>query len=160
MVPPRPKLAWKDIVEYSFLGEFDLLRNSRTDIQDADWTTPVHREATVKYFKLQRAREEVQRLNIEVRCLRTAIHDEEIKTNATIDQLIVTNPPLAVELRRQWQARATVNAVHLYRLNRIESQPAFSGRHGVGVRVASPSVSVTVSSPNAGACGLCCSTCY
>ncbi|KAG1787745.1 uncharacterized protein HD556DRAFT_1210796, partial [Suillus plorans] len=125
LVPPRPKLAWKDIVEYSFLGEFDLLRHSRTDIRDADWTTPVHRKATVKYFKLQRAREEVQHLNIEVQRLRTAIHDEEIKTNATIDQLIVTNPPLAVELRRQWQARAAVNAVHLYRLNRIESQPAF-----------------------------------
>ncbi|KAG2752758.1 hypothetical protein P692DRAFT_20723416, partial [Suillus brevipes Sb2] len=25
LVPPRPKLTWKDIVEYSFLGEFDLL---------------------------------------------------------------------------------------------------------------------------------------
>ncbi|KAG2159586.1 uncharacterized protein EDB93DRAFT_1067611, partial [Suillus bovinus] len=129
LVPPRPKLAWKDIVEYSFLGEFDLLCHSHTDIRDADWTTPVHHEATVKYFKLQCAREEVQHLNIEVGCLRTAIHDKEIKTNATIDQLVVTNPPLAVELRRRWQTHATINAVHLYWLNQVELQPAFSGRH-------------------------------
>ncbi|KAG2155231.1 uncharacterized protein EDB93DRAFT_1053701, partial [Suillus bovinus] len=91
------------------------------------WTTPAHQEATVKYFKLQRACKEIQRLNIEVRRLRTAIHDEKTKTIATIDQLLITNSLLAVELRRRWQARAAVNAVHLYQLDRIESQPAFSG---------------------------------
>ncbi|KAG1893995.1 uncharacterized protein F5891DRAFT_1131069 [Suillus fuscotomentosus] len=133
LVPPRPKLMWKDIVEYSFLGEFDLLRHSRTDIRDVEWTTPAHWEATVKYFKLQCAREEIQCLNIEICRLRTAIHDEETKTIATIDQLLITNSLLAMELRRRWQARATVNAVHLYRLSRIESQPAFSGRCGIGV---------------------------
>ncbi|KAG1749166.1 uncharacterized protein EDB91DRAFT_1235645 [Suillus paluster] len=133
LVPPRPTLAWKDIVEYSFLGEFDLLRQSRTDIRDADWTAPAHREATVKYFKLQRAHEEIQHLNIEVRHLHTAIHDEQIKTDATIDELLVTNPPLAAELRRRWQARAAINAVHLYQLCRIKSLPAFSGRRGIGV---------------------------
>ncbi|KAG1758942.1 hypothetical protein EDD22DRAFT_749190, partial [Suillus occidentalis] len=42
LVPPRPKVAWKDIVEYSFLGEFDLLHQSHTDIQDANWTAPAH----------------------------------------------------------------------------------------------------------------------
>jgi len=30
--PPRPKISWKDIVEYSFLGEFDLLRDSWTPL--------------------------------------------------------------------------------------------------------------------------------
>ncbi|KAG2052118.1 hypothetical protein BDR06DRAFT_888378, partial [Suillus hirtellus] len=25
LVPPHPQLTWKDIVEYSFLGKFDLL---------------------------------------------------------------------------------------------------------------------------------------
>ncbi|KAG2365335.1 hypothetical protein BDR07DRAFT_1277202, partial [Suillus spraguei] len=133
LVPPRPKPAWKDIVKYSFLGKFDLLHHSCTDIRDADWTTPVLCEATVKFFKLQCAREEVQCLNVEVRHLCTAIHDEEIKTNASINELLITNPLLAIELGRQWQARATINAVHLCQLNRIESQPAFSGRHGIGV---------------------------
>ncbi|KAJ8584887.1 hypothetical protein M405DRAFT_719920, partial [Rhizopogon salebrosus TDB-379] len=42
LVPPRPKLAWKDIVKYSFLGEFDLLHHSRADIHDNDWTKPAH----------------------------------------------------------------------------------------------------------------------
>ncbi|KAG2116141.1 hypothetical protein DEU56DRAFT_748433 [Suillus clintonianus] len=162
--PPRPKLAWKDIVKYNFLGEFDLLRHSHTDIRDTDWTAPAHHEATVKYFKLQRAREEIQCLDIEVRHLCTAIHDEKIKTNTTKEQLLVANPPLAVELRRRWQARAAINTIHLYQLNQLESQLGFSGRRGVGVQLAGLLLSlndqpeVIVSSPNAGMCGLCCST--
>ncbi|KAJ8580560.1 hypothetical protein M405DRAFT_708220, partial [Rhizopogon salebrosus TDB-379] len=40
--PPRPQLSWKDITEYSFLGEFDLLRQSRSDIRELNWTKPAH----------------------------------------------------------------------------------------------------------------------
>ncbi|KAG1801748.1 uncharacterized protein BJ212DRAFT_1225821, partial [Suillus subaureus] len=44
--PPRPQLSWKDITEYSFLGdflgEFDLLCHSHTDICELDWTKPAH----------------------------------------------------------------------------------------------------------------------
>lgn len=135
MVPPRPKLTWKDIVEYSFLGEFDLLRHSRTDICNHDWTTPAHREATVKYFKLRRAHEEIQRLNVEVRRLRTAIHDEQVNTIATIDRLLETDRTLAVELKSRYQARAAVNAVHLFRLDQLKSQHAFSGKWDISVRL-------------------------
>ncbi|KAG2114526.1 hypothetical protein DEU56DRAFT_933756 [Suillus clintonianus] len=135
LVPPRPQLTWKDIVEYSFLGEFDLLRQSRSDIRTLDWTKPAHREATVKYFKLQRAREEIQRLNIEIRRLRTAIHDEELTVNATINSLLVSNKPVGLELQRQWRSRAAINAAHLFRLDRIMSQAGFSGKRGLGTRL-------------------------
>lgn len=57
--PPRPKISWKDITDYSFLGEFDLLRYSREDVWSNDWTKPAYREATTKFFKLQRAHEEI-----------------------------------------------------------------------------------------------------
>ncbi|KAG2086293.1 hypothetical protein BD769DRAFT_1335092, partial [Suillus cothurnatus] len=40
--PPWLKLTWKDIVKYSFLGEFDLLRHSCTDIHEHNWTVPAH----------------------------------------------------------------------------------------------------------------------
>ncbi|KAG1717767.1 hypothetical protein EDD22DRAFT_727897, partial [Suillus occidentalis] len=125
LVPPRPQLTWKDIVEYSFLGEFDLLRQSHSDVHTLDWTKPTHREAMVKHFKIQRAHEEIQRLNIEIRQLHTAIHDEEVKVNATIDTLLISDQPVRLELRRQWQKRAAVNAIHLYRLDQITSQASF-----------------------------------
>ncbi|KAG1770857.1 hypothetical protein EV702DRAFT_977759, partial [Suillus placidus] len=62
------------------------------------WTKPAHREATVKYFKLHHAHEEIERLNVEVWRLRTSIHDEEVKTTAVIDELSVSNPLLSLEL--------------------------------------------------------------
>lgn len=133
--PPRPQLSWKDITEYSFLGEFDLLRQSRSDIRELNWTKPAHREATVKYFKLCRAYEEIERLNVEVRRLRTSIHDEEMKMTTVISGLLISNPRLSLELQRQWTARAAVNAVHTLRLDQIEFQPGFSGTAGVGVRL-------------------------
>ncbi|KAG1752343.1 uncharacterized protein EDB91DRAFT_1234441 [Suillus paluster] len=99
--PPHPKISWKDIVDYSFLGEFDLLRHSHTDIRSNDWAKPAHWEATNKFFKLCRAHEEVERLNIKVCHLPTAIHAEELQTSVVIDDLLLSDPRLAAELQRQ-----------------------------------------------------------
>ncbi|KAG1734231.1 uncharacterized protein EDB91DRAFT_1238444 [Suillus paluster] len=122
LAPPRPSLSWKDITEYTFLGKFDLLCQSRADICELDWAKPAHREATVKYFKLRRAHEEIERLNVEVRHLRTSIHDEEAKTTAIINELFVSNPLPSLELQRQWKSQIGVNAIHAFRLDQIELQ--------------------------------------
>ncbi|KAG1770135.1 hypothetical protein EV702DRAFT_949335, partial [Suillus placidus] len=121
LTPPRPKITWKDIVDYSFLGEFDFLCNSRTDIRSHDWAKPAHRKATTKYFKLCRAHEEITRLNVEVHCLHTAIHDKTVKTSFVINNLLISDPLLAAELKSQWCSRAAINAVYLYRLDQIEN---------------------------------------
>ncbi|KAF8120560.1 hypothetical protein EV363DRAFT_1094912, partial [Boletus edulis] len=118
--PPRPKISWKEITDYSFLGEFDLLRYSREDARSNDWTKPAYREATAKFFKLQRAREEILRLNVEVRRLYTAIHDEEIAVSTAIQNLTDSDHLLALEMRRWWKERAAVNSVHLHRLAQIQ----------------------------------------
>ena len=92
-----------EIIDYSFLGEFDLLRNSRADIRNQPWTQVTRREAMVKYFKLCRAEEELTRLNIEIRRLRTSIHDETIHMMHVLSQLSMSDPLLATELHRRWQ---------------------------------------------------------
>src|SRR5258708_5794985 len=100
--PPRLKLSWKDIAEYTFLGEFDLLRYSHTDIREADWTKPAYHEATTKHFKLLRAREEVSCLNLEICRPCIPIHDKETDTLKVIEDLQSSNPLLASELWQQW----------------------------------------------------------
>src|SRR5882762_735949 len=35
--PPHPALSWKQVVDYGFLGEFDLLHHSRLDVHSQDW---------------------------------------------------------------------------------------------------------------------------
>ncbi|KIK13832.1 hypothetical protein PISMIDRAFT_118129, partial [Pisolithus microcarpus 441] len=125
--PPRPPISWKDIAEYSFLGEFDLLRHSRADVRDNDWAKPVFRQATVKFFKLQRAREELKRVSMEVRCLQTSIHDEEAHIAKITDELLVSNHPLASELKRQHRSWHAINELHLHCLDQITRHPQYVG---------------------------------
>ena len=132
LTPPRPPLSWKDIVDYSFLAEFDLLRHSREDILHQPWVQIARREATVKYFKLCRAQEEVVRLNIEIRRLLTSIHDETAHTTQVISDLSLSNPPLARELQKRWRLRDSVNRVHIQYLNAIENSTSFTGLRGIG----------------------------
>ena len=51
--PPQPNLSWDDVVEYAFLADFDLLRESRQDIRDRPWTKPAFRVMIDQHFKLQ-----------------------------------------------------------------------------------------------------------
>jgi hypothetical protein len=99
-MPPHPSLSWKEIVDYSFIGEFDTLQHSRADICDQPWTHTAHHEATVKFFKLCCAHEEIMRLGIEMRRLRVSIHDEAIHYEQVISQLSSSDPPLAAKLHQ------------------------------------------------------------
>jgi hypothetical protein len=45
--PPRPTLNWAKASHYSFLEDFELLRDTRQDIRSKPWAQPVIR-ATMK----------------------------------------------------------------------------------------------------------------
>ncbi|KIK21241.1 hypothetical protein PISMIDRAFT_104317 [Pisolithus microcarpus 441] len=120
--PPRSPILWKDIAQYSFLGEFDLLQHAHDDVRERMWAKPAVCEATTKFFKLCRAKEEITRLNVEIRHLRTAIHDEEQEVSQTIANLRHSDPLLALEFERRHQPRAAANAVHIHRLDHLENQ--------------------------------------
>ncbi|KAJ7200887.1 hypothetical protein GGX14DRAFT_342548, partial [Mycena pura] len=64
--PRKPLLAWEEVVEYAFLSDFDLLRDSKGDVQRQPWTRLAYRTIMDKYFRLERAREEIKRLNLEI----------------------------------------------------------------------------------------------
>lgn len=84
-----------------------------------------------------RAREELQRLNIEVRRLRTAIRDETIEVTHALTRLSATSPPLATELQKWWTLRSQVNALNLVYLDRLADLPGFTGTRDEGVRLGS-----------------------
>lgn len=92
----------------------------------------------MKYFRLCRAREEVTRVEVETRRLRTSIHDEEQAIKETVDHLNQTNPRLAKELETQHHYRAAVNARLLFRLDQIEAFSGYGGCRGIGRRATSP----------------------
>ncbi|KAF7346639.1 hypothetical protein MSAN_01801400 [Mycena sanguinolenta] len=74
---PRPPLEWEAVVEYAFLAEFDLLRFSRRDVRSEPWAQGSGHAAMDLHFKIKRAKEEIQRLNVEIRRLYTYMRDED-----------------------------------------------------------------------------------
>jgi hypothetical protein len=136
--PPRELLTYSTIVEYSFVGDFSLLKTSREDIRLQDWARPAVREAMVKQFQLERAHEEIIRLNVEMRRLHTAIRDESENIAACIEELVCSGDTvdalLAEEVRFRWELKSRVNALHVDRLHTIEETFGYSGIPGCGVR--------------------------
>jgi hypothetical protein len=65
------------VLNYVFLAQFDLLREGRHQVQNFVWSQAAQRETITSYFKLQRSKEELERVNMEAHRLRTSIHDEE-----------------------------------------------------------------------------------
>ncbi|KAJ7751163.1 hypothetical protein B0H14DRAFT_2636078 [Mycena olivaceomarginata] len=76
LYPPMPSLTWEQAVEYTFLADFDILQDTRVEVQSRPWTQPAYWLSMDTYFKIKRAKEEITRLNIEIRQLVTWIRDE------------------------------------------------------------------------------------
>ncbi|KAF6763562.1 hypothetical protein DFP72DRAFT_986482 [Ephemerocybe angulata] len=121
--PRRPKLTWDEVVEYAFLADFDLLRNSREDIRARPWAQPVNRALRDRYFKIRRAREEIKRLNIEIKRVVTHIQDEENFLLAAEDKHRATDPIIAHHIRNYRLERTRFSAVHLRRFNELAKLP-------------------------------------
>ena len=74
--PPREPLTWASIMNIADMAEFDLLRDTRQKINEMPWAKAEVREAIRFHLKIKRAREEIVRLNVEITCLITFMHDE------------------------------------------------------------------------------------
>ncbi|KAG1840347.1 hypothetical protein F4604DRAFT_1885091 [Suillus subluteus] len=121
--PPRPELTWEKIAEYSFAGEFDLLRE--TD-------NPANRQAAIRYFDVQRSKEELTRCNLEIVRLLTKMRDDEEDYAMSISMLQSTDPPLAAELDRCWTYLCNVNAGHHSHIRQIQQLAGYTGSFSPG----------------------------
>ncbi|KAF7358843.1 hypothetical protein MSAN_01224200 [Mycena sanguinolenta] len=133
MEPPRPALDWDQVVNYSFLAEFDILRDTGNNVEGRPWTRPSYRFAMDKYFKILRAQEEIKRLNIEIKRLVTWIDDEDRFLRKKESEHKASNPPLAVQISRYRQRRARSDHNHMHRLWTLAKTPGFTGSLVPGV---------------------------
>jgi hypothetical protein len=53
--PPRDRLTWEKVINAVTLADFDVLRDTRTDIWSLPWTQPARREAMNLHFGMVRA---------------------------------------------------------------------------------------------------------
>ncbi|KII93196.1 hypothetical protein PLICRDRAFT_383096 [Plicaturopsis crispa FD-325 SS-3] len=125
--PPRRTLEWKEVVEYAFLADFDLLRDTRQDISQRPWATPAGRLAMDMHFKMHRAEEEIQRLNIEIRRVATYLRDETSYLHACEEQVRPSNAALAYQISVHRLQRGRFNSQHVRRLQDIAKLRGFNG---------------------------------
>jgi len=127
LTPCRPTLNWDQIIEYAFLADFDLLRDTRQDIRSRLWATPAARLAMDNYFKVLRAEEEIVRLNVEIPRLATYIRDEAAYILSKEIKLTPTNPALANQIRLHRMQRGRFDKHHNTILQQIVDLPGYSG---------------------------------
>jgi hypothetical protein len=139
LVPPRPALQWKDVVEYAFLADFDLLRDTRQDIRSRVWATPAGRLAMDLYFKTQRAREEIERLNVEIPRVATYIRNEDRFLREQVAEIRKTDPALAHQVEIHRMERGRFNSYHISRLREIRKLRGFTGSICLGESSEGPS---------------------
>ncbi len=133
--PPRVQLGWNDIMEMASLAEFDLLRDAREDVREYPWAQRLHRQAMSFHFNVKRAREEVDRLNVEIPRLFTYMVDRHYDLKAAIASAKETNPALAYELELRWDYEDRVSTRIAARLYETSQLVGFTGTLAAGHRV-------------------------
>ncbi|EIW78051.1 hypothetical protein CONPUDRAFT_61867, partial [Coniophora puteana RWD-64-598 SS2] len=123
----KPKLQWDEVVQYTFLSDFDLLRDARQDIRKQPWATPAGRIAMDQYFKLCRAREEIRRLNVEARRVVTYLRDEMTYLRSCEELYCPMQPSLAHQIAIHRRERERFMTLHERRLTKLAELPGFSG---------------------------------
>lgn len=92
------------------------------------------------YYKVQCARKELERTNIEITRLRTFIRDDGILHRKVINSLRATDNGLATVLTHKWELRSAINNVHLNRLNAVADLPGYTGSLHCGTRIGGAAV--------------------
>ncbi|KAG2753193.1 hypothetical protein P692DRAFT_201706191, partial [Suillus brevipes Sb2] len=132
--PPREVLDFSKVASYAWLGEFDLLKHSRHHILEKPWASKGNREVTNNFFKIQRAHEEVQRLNVEVTRLSAWVDHEDAHLKSTFESLAESDPALSREISHMYEERKRVNDVHRRRIHALYELSGYSGSKGMETR--------------------------
>ncbi|KAJ7857406.1 hypothetical protein B0H13DRAFT_2237713 [Mycena leptocephala] len=134
MTPQMPTLDWEQVVEYAFLSDFDLLREGRDDIREEPWALPAGRAAMDQHFKLLRADEEIQRLNVEIRRFVTYIYDEDEFLGRESQRLQEEGElALAHQVVLLRSERSRFMPLHTSRLAELSKLRGFTGEHRPGL---------------------------
>lgn len=132
----------------AIVADFDLLRDTRTDIRNLPWTEPSRHKATTYYFGIKRAKEEITRLNVEIIRLLTFMFDAQADYYHTIQRYLVSDPPLAHSLLTELQYQNRISKTIISSLKQTSQLKGFSGSLAIGTRLGhDPSVSADAPSP-------------
>ena len=98
------------------VADFDLLSDTQQDVRTLEWAQVANREGMVMYFGIKRAKEEICRLNVEIRQLLTFLYNDYVDHYRAVTKHTVTNPPLASEISAQWLYQERLHETIIKRL--------------------------------------------
>lgn len=104
--PPQISMSWADVIDYAFLAHFDILRDPEGSAALRAWSDPLARALIDGHFKIQRAKEEIKRLNIEIRRFVTYMRDEKVFLLKKEAELTVEDPDFVLCAEVQKPARS------------------------------------------------------
>ncbi|KAI6032180.1 hypothetical protein BKA83DRAFT_4045763, partial [Pisolithus microcarpus] len=134
--PPRPKLDYAEVIGYSLLGEFSLLKHSRYEVLEKPWALPDNREMMMKYYKLRRSQEEIIRLNVEIRRLQAWLDFDGEKMKLAAQGFRDSGSlGLASEMESMYGERVCINDFHHVQLQKIYEMPGYTGCRPIGDQV-------------------------
>ncbi|KAJ3765148.1 hypothetical protein FB446DRAFT_655642 [Lentinula raphanica] len=146
--PPRPTVDWVKVSHYSFLDQFDILADTHYSVMEKPWAKPVIRELMMQVRRVSRAREEITRLNVELRRLHTSIVDEEQHFGVVLQRLEDSSSPLHAPVQEYIQRRMGVNRLLLDRMQNTYALPGFTGTPYPSTRESPTLQTSDVSSPS------------
>lgn len=135
LIPPRWTIEWSEVMEATFLTEFDLLCDTCQDISQRPWATPVGRMAMDLYFKVCRAPEEIEHCNVEIRRVCTFLHDKEHYLWLVREQTAEFNEPLAHQIHLLHLKHERFAAHHYVIFTKLTNLSGFSGTLTPGISV-------------------------
>lgn len=124
--PKRDRLDPDEVLQYSYIGQFDVLRDTRNAITEKPWSVPANRIARDAWYKTERAREEIIRAEVEVARLQSWMEEEERVFRRAMDRTAQEQPMVSEELRRRLDnLRQTHNRIR-QDLARIRNVPGYT----------------------------------
>ena len=125
LTPPRPTVDWKKVSHYSFLDEFALLHDTRDDVRQRPWATPVSQQIIRRSCRIECVREQLIRSRVEAQRLFTWIADEGETFTRVVEKLTVSNSLALQPVLDYIERRTAINSRHIIRLQQLEELANF-----------------------------------
>jgi hypothetical protein len=122
------------LYEYAYLANFDFLKYSEHGALKAEWMRPANQCCVELWQQIQRAEEEISRLNIEVVQVLTYACDEEAFLFGRHEALKSTSPDLAHVLHGRLQLTRRINQRIKKDLEDLSLMKGFTGTITLGVQ--------------------------
>jgi hypothetical protein len=119
---------YSEVVEYCNFSEFEILKHSDHNLLSKPWANLTNRQAAKKYFKIERAKEEIRRCNVEVARLQAWVDREDADLSRVVTAHEDSNAAFAAHLKTVQLQRHHLNDSLRTRLKQIYSLPGYCGR--------------------------------